>query len=361
MEINKNYPLENLDRVISRYDVFLHNLRWCKDEKAVDELTLELTRDKEFYNVCRKAKKEIKTIVNNDKKTILEDCFLQYQNIDKIKKEWEKEVREGNKNISRMYITIVNVDLSPINNVFFVLEKQFNVKAPPQNKKIDWLKIFEQINTDEDVKPECYINANENPENYFNKASLNLTLDYLKDFKKETYLFSDSRKLDYINAQNIQRPKTVHTESKLFNQTVFEAKSNFYDFINDYKNILLLNTPKQVEAKKPTGRKKSIEIPLSQSINKDKKEVWKRKKRLFIKKFKDYEGQKLALLVQVLENKGFINKAKGKKQIFTSLCLEFGKEYNVNKNKAFSEYYNKREPQNEDAYSDVEEEFETIF
>ena len=126
MEININAPLENLKRVISRYDVFLHNLKWCKDEKAVDELTLELKRDKEFYNVCRKAKNEIEAIVYNDKKTILEPYFLQYQNIDKIKKEWEKEVREGNKNISRMYITIVNVDLGPINDVFFTLQNSID-------------------------------------------------------------------------------------------------------------------------------------------------------------------------------------------------------------------------------------------
>ncbi len=115
-----------------------------------------------------------------------------------------------------------------------------------KNEPIDWFKIFETIDIDTPFKPEFYITDNlEQQRNYFSNASFKLTLQYLLELKKQTYLFSGSRKLDYINSLNIEKPKVVNTENPLFNQTVFEAQSNYYDFIIAYKSVLETVLPLQ--------------------------------------------------------------------------------------------------------------------
>ena len=108
-----------------------------------------------------------------------------------------------------------------------------------RNKKIDWLNVFEEIDIEKDIKRQVYkTTTHEQKENYFSKASFNLTLQYLQHFKKQTEFLSDERRLTYIKALNIAPPKTSNTESPTFNQTVFEAQSNYYDFLKAYQNIL---------------------------------------------------------------------------------------------------------------------------
>lgn len=108
-----------------------------------------------------------------------------------------------------------------------------------EKENIDWLRVFEQIDIEKDIEVEAHItNTIEEKALYFNLASYNLTLQYLLNFKRETFFFSDKRKVDYIEALNISPPKVVRSESSLFNQTVFDADCNYYNFLNSYKERL---------------------------------------------------------------------------------------------------------------------------
>jgi hypothetical protein len=107
-------------------------------------------------------------------------------------------------------------------------------------EKINWLDIFENLNIEEEEKIESYITTTlEQKKNYFSKASFSLTIQYLRNFKKETHLLSNNRRIEYINSLDIPPPKVGMSESALFNQTVFEAQQNYYEFINSYKYMLI--------------------------------------------------------------------------------------------------------------------------
>lgn len=107
------------------------------------------------------------------------------------------------------------------------------------DEKINWFEIYKDIDIQKKIKLNAYqINTLEQKVNYFSKASFNLTTQYLQDFKKKTYLLSDKRKLEYLQDLNIERPKMGISKSAIHNQTVFEAQSNFYDFIQDYQKVL---------------------------------------------------------------------------------------------------------------------------
>ena len=119
-----------------------------------------------------------------------------------------------------------------------------------QTENIDWLSIFEKIDTEIKNQPNCYIIDNiEQKKNYFSEASFSLTIQYLTHFKKETCYFTPRRKIDYINSLKIVKPNSGKSESALFNQTVFEAQRNYYEFLLDYKTYLEFGQQTQTETK----------------------------------------------------------------------------------------------------------------
>jgi hypothetical protein len=103
------------------------------------------------------------------------------------------------------------------------------------SKNIDWLRVFENLDVDQDLVIEVYETTNDTQKHdYYNKASFKLTLQFLLQFKKRTQFHSIERKLQYIESLNIKPPKQSLTESPLFEQTTFNAKMNFYEFTKAY-------------------------------------------------------------------------------------------------------------------------------
>jgi hypothetical protein len=113
-------------------------------------------------------------------------------------------------------------------------------KANSNNDKlINWLEIFDEISTQGHIKPNAYkTSMYEQKENYFSEASFNLTLQYLSDFKKQTSFLSKERKLQYIDTLNLAKPNISYSENPHFNQVTFNAQSNYYNFIQEYKKSL---------------------------------------------------------------------------------------------------------------------------
>ena len=104
---------------------------------------------------------------------------------------------------------------------------------------INWLEVFDEINTEEPVKPNAFKTSTyEQKQNYFSEASFNLTLQYLTDFKKQTSFLSKERKLQYIDALNLVKPSISNSGSPHFNQVTFNALNNYYEFIQEYKKSL---------------------------------------------------------------------------------------------------------------------------
>ncbi|ALM47826.1 hypothetical protein AMR72_02265 [Flavobacterium psychrophilum] len=104
---------------------------------------------------------------------------------------------------------------------------------------INWLELFDEIKPEEPIKPNAYKTSTyEQKGNYFSEASFNLTLQYLTDFKKQTSFLSKARKLQYIDALNLAKPSISYLESPHFNQVTFNAQSNYYEFIQEYKKSL---------------------------------------------------------------------------------------------------------------------------
>lgn len=105
-----------------------------------------------------------------------------------------------------------------------------------EEERIDWIKIFNDIDVDKKLEPRAYKVTNlQDKQNYFSGASFRTTVELLQDFKKKIYLLSNKRKLAYINSLNVEPPQMGKSESELFNQTVFEARYNLYDFLLIYK------------------------------------------------------------------------------------------------------------------------------
>lgn len=122
---------------------------------------------------------------------------------------------------------------------------------PQQNENIDWINLFESIDIEKPFVPQVHIiNTLEQKKNYFSKASFNLTVQYLQNFKKETYFLSDKRKSEYIIGLNIVPPPVVKTESSLNNQTIFEGQSNYFEFLVLYKVFLENSLPPQLSETK---------------------------------------------------------------------------------------------------------------
>ena len=125
----------------------------------------------------------------------------------------------------------------------FLVRKEFGIKAKSlsSNKKFDisWIGLFDLLDTEFKSETRVYLtNSFIQKEVYFSEASIDLALQLLIDFKKETIHLSSKRKLDYITSLDLKRPKPSETENPLFNQTVFEAKSIFFDVITAYKEEL---------------------------------------------------------------------------------------------------------------------------
>jgi len=74
--------------------------------------------------------------------------------------------------------------------------------------KINWLQIFETLDIETKVNTTAYITTSlEQKRNYYSKASFSLTLQFLLEFKKETFFLSDERKLQYLSSLNLQKPQ----------------------------------------------------------------------------------------------------------------------------------------------------------
>lgn len=105
--------------------------------------------------------------------------------------------------------------------------------------RINWIELFNSIDVDKKLTSKVYkTNSIADRENYFSKASFSTTIELIQNFKKQIYLLSHKRKLAYINGLNIVPPTMGKSESEVFNQTVFEARYNFYDFLLSYKREL---------------------------------------------------------------------------------------------------------------------------
>jgi len=190
------------------------------------------------------------------------------------------------------------------------------VKALPPLKEdnIDWISIFKSIDTEKEVEPQVYItNTIEQKKNFFSKASFNLTIQYLTNFKKETNLFFNKRKLEYLNSLNIEKPKSVQTESPLFNQTVFEAKSNYFDFLTLYKINLENSTPQP-----NLNQNLDLNETLSKQLtHENRKEIANE----IINKYKTFKGVELRILLNALFILGLFPEKGRKDALFYRCCV----------------------------------------
>ncbi len=140
------------------------------------------------------------------------------------------------------FVSLMNFRMAYAHKVLKRLEQIVNITNDGKYNKtnIDWLHVFEQLDIEKEIPVKAYItNTVKQKEAYFNSASYKLTLQYLRNFKKETLFLPSNRKVDYINAMGISPPKIGKSESSLFNQTVFDAQFNYYDFLSMYRKILV--------------------------------------------------------------------------------------------------------------------------
>ena len=123
------------------------------------------------------------------------------------------------------------------------LNDSFSSQKIERPQKIDWLKVYEEIDPVKPIQKKVYItNTDEQQKVYFSEASFNLTVQIIQkfkeDFSKNTNLLSIDKKILFLESKGSFEPQFPQTESGLFNQTVYEAKSNFSDFIIAFKNKL---------------------------------------------------------------------------------------------------------------------------
>lgn len=110
-----------------------------------------------------------------------------------------------------------------------------------KNHTINWIEIFENIDIEQSNvnTPKVYkVNTDADKQKYYSNASFDITVQMLTKFKKQTNLFSDKRKLEFIDSLELKRPKPVSTENKMVNQTDFHALNNYYEFITEYRKRL---------------------------------------------------------------------------------------------------------------------------
>jgi hypothetical protein len=133
------------------------------------------------------------------------------------------------------------------------------------NDKIDWIDIFEDIDIEKKVKPKAYItNTVEQKKNYFSEAAFKVTLELLQTFKKKVYLLSRERQLAYLEELKIEPPKMGSSGSELFDQTVFEGRSNMYEFMLNYKRALKNTlTPEETKAENEANKIDLLHVRLS--------------------------------------------------------------------------------------------------
>jgi hypothetical protein len=104
--------------------------------------------------------------------------------------------------------------------------------------KINWLEVFENIDINKRPTYKAHIVSNQKDKiEYYNSASFSVTYQYIWNFKRETELFSNERKLNYIETiiKPLQEPKT---EDPIFNQVIYNAECFYLDFLKTYMKYL---------------------------------------------------------------------------------------------------------------------------
>lgn len=215
------------------------------------------------------------------------------------------------------------------------IHKDFFKEAAPLLKettteKIDWIEVFNEIDISKPLIPDAYkTNTIEQKRNYFSKASFNLTIQYLTEFKKNTYLLNTERKLEYIENLNIKKPSNTGTESPEFNQVVFEAQSNYYEFLLIYKDTIKRTSSHQ---KNFTKKSKPKEFLCEQITHPQRIKIAKAIK----DKYNSYTGKDFKILYEALLRLDLFPK-KGKRSTFFR-CLQ-NEGYNINNHQLLEDKY----------------------
>ena len=154
-------------------------------------------------------------------------CYRCYQStIPSIDKWYKKGIECG-----KYYKAWVNV---LANNEIF--DDFLEANKSIQDENIDWISLYNEIDTEKTFIQETYVTSSvKQKRNFYSKASFRITEQLIQNFKNETNLHDNNRKLDYINSLNIDKPSIGNTTDAILNQTIFAANCNFFHFLELYK------------------------------------------------------------------------------------------------------------------------------
>jgi hypothetical protein len=151
----------------------------------------------------------------------------------KLKSGYQYNSTDENTQIKRMIKYWFDDEKKFIDEITPLLNK--HTESQMQADGIDWLRIFEELDLDAKIPVNAYRTTTvDEKKRYFNKASFKLTLQYLLRLKKEIYLLSNNRKLDFLRVMDIKPPKGGTSENPELNQVAFEAQRNYFEFITSY-------------------------------------------------------------------------------------------------------------------------------
>lgn len=123
---------------------------------------------------------------------------------------------------------------------------------------IDWISIYNDLDITKNIDVQSQkLTTLEDKKKYFSSGSFNLALQLILHFKQQTYLLNNQRKLDYINSERIEPPIKVDSESPTFNQTVFEGRYKYYEFLQAYKQHL--ESEQKITDKEPPHSNSNLE------------------------------------------------------------------------------------------------------
>ncbi len=144
-----------------------------------------------------------------------------------------------------------------------------------QSENIDWVELFDMLDIEKPIRPNTHIkNSMEQKRNYFSKASFTETIRLLTEFKEQTYLLSQKRKLEYLNSLSIEKPRFSISGNTDLDQVAFEARNNYYEFLTLYRINLEKTFPSRENTKyKPELNERLISFSKPEIIDSLHKEL----------------------------------------------------------------------------------------
>jgi hypothetical protein len=188
-----------------------------------------------------------------------------------------------------------------------------------------------------DVRNDCplnYVPFMGNPDEYFVQNSDNVLIQYMYNLKKEIGYLNDRAKLTRLNQlvlQEAQMPNfgSDNIDHKTMAAAFFQNDVNWYDFVNDYKEYLILKNKTETKAEKDNSPPiEQIAItPTSQFITFFKNQITGDFLLKLKEKFDTEKGKNIKLLVMALRELDLVSiNSREFKNFYNSMKVYFNRD-----------------------------------